>query len=209
MLVYVATTNEGKLRELRELTAGSDLHLMVDELYTAAPEGDLSYAENAAIKARALRVSLLERGIQAAVIADDSGLEVSALDGRPGVLSARYGGDFSWEERRGFLLGELAQAADRTARFVCVLHFIDEQGNELISHAHVDGEITTEDRGERGFSYDPIFYYPPLERTFAELRIREKNAVSHRAIAVGKLLVSLGSNVDQDEDERETEQVRA
>lgn len=203
MLVYVATTNQGKLHELRELTAGSEMHLIVDETYEAPAEGDTSYAENAAIKARSLRTSLLARGIQAAVIADDSGLEVSAISGRPGVLSARYGGELSWEARRQFLLDELSESADRDARFICVLHFIDERGHELVAHAHVDGLITTEDRGERGFSYDPIFFYPPMDRTFAELRIREKNAISHRAIAIGKLLVSLGSNADADEIDHE------
>ena len=147
MLVYVATTNQGKLLELRELTAGSSLHLMVDDSYVAATEGESSYAENAAIKAHALRNSLLERGITAAVIADDSGLEIDALDGRPGVLSARYGGDLTWEERRRYILGEMADQANRKARFVCVLHFIDELNNEIVSHAYVDGEITMEERG--------------------------------------------------------------
>ncbi len=196
MLVYVATTNQGKLHELRELTAGSELHLLVDDEYEAVTEGETSYAENAALKARALRSSLLARGIRAAVIADDSGLEVAALQGNPGVLSARYGGELTWEARRRYLLEQIAGQSDRKARFVCVLHFIDELGEEIVSHAHVEGEITTEDRGEGGFSYDPIFFYAPLDRTFAELRIREKNAVSHRAIAVGKLLVALGSSAD-------------
>jgi len=209
MLVYVATTNQGKLRELRELTAGSDLHLLVDESYTAAPEGDASYTENAAAKAHALRDSLLARGIRAAVLADDSGLEVTALDGRPGVLSARYGGDLSWEARRELLLSELSEKADRSARFVCVLHFIDELGEELVAEAFVDGEITKENRGEQGFSYDPIFFYPPLDQTFAELRIREKNAVSHRAIAVSKLLIALNGSADEDETEREIAKTRA
>ncbi len=199
MLVYVATTNPGKLHELRELTAGSDLHLMVDETYEAAPEGDTSYADNAAAKARSLRASLLARGIHAAVLADDSGLEVAALNGQPGVLSARYGGEqLSWAERRALLVGELSTATDRSARFVCVLHFIDEHGAEFVAHASVEGSITLEDRGEQGFSYDPIFWYPPLQRSFAELRIREKNAVSHRAIAMSKLLISLGDSEERE-----------
>jgi XTP/dITP diphosphohydrolase len=209
MLVYVATTNEGKLRELRELTAGSGLHLLIDEEYVAAAEGDTSYVENAAIKARALRESLVARGIHAAVLADDSGLEVHALQGRPGVLSARYGGDLTWEARRKMLIEEIGNAQDRAARFVCVLHFIDERGEEIVSEAFVDGEITKENHGEQGFSFDPIFHYPPLGKTFAELRLREKNAVSHRAIAVSKLLIALNAVSDEHEMGRETANPKA
>jgi len=188
MLVYVATTNQCKLRELQELTAGSGLDLIVDEAYRAAPEDGATYAENAAAKARALRDSLSERGIRAAVLADDSGLEVAALEGAPGLLSARYGGELSWEARRRLLLKELGDADDRSARFRCVLHLIDEQGAEFVAEALVEGQIAKEERGGRGFSYDPIFFYPPLGRTFAELTHQEKNAISHRAFAVREIL---------------------
>ena len=192
MQVYVATTNQGKLRELRELTKGSGLELLIDETYAAVPENGATYGENAAAKARALRDSLTESGIRAAVLADDSGLEVAALQGRPGLLSARYGGDRSWEARRRLLLEEVGDTDDRAARFLCVLHFIDDRGGESVSEAFVEGEITKEERGERGFSYDPIFLYPPLARTFAELTPGEKNAISHRAVAVSKLLAAIG-----------------
>ena len=93
---------------------------------------------------------------------------------------------------------------DRRARFVCALHFIDEHGSELAVRGEVDGEISLEDRGDGGFSYDPIFIYPPLGKTFAEMRVREKNAVSHRARAVGSLLRQL-----DDREEREIEIVGA
>ena len=205
MLVYVATTNQGKLLELRELTAGSDVHFIIDDLYEATPEGEHSYAENAASKARTLRKSLEDRGIRAAVVADDSGLEVNALgaDG-PVSLSGRYGGDLSWSDRRAALLKELDGVTDRAARFVCHLHYIDELGDEHVVNAEVNGELTLEERGERGFSYDPIFFYPPLERTFGELRVREKNGVSHRARAVAQLLAHIDDSEDQETGQRET-----
>jgi XTP/dITP diphosphohydrolase len=189
VIVYVATTNPGKLRELRELTAGSYLHLISDDLYEEVDEDEQSYAENAALKARSYRRILLEHGVQACVIADDSGLEVHALQNRPGILSARYGGQVSWEERRQMLLAELAPHEDRTARFVCALHFIDEHGHEISVSGTVDGLISEADQGERG--------YPPLGKTFAELRIREKNAISHRARAVGDLLHMLSDSEEE------------
>jgi XTP/dITP diphosphohydrolase len=191
MLVYVATTNQGKLRELRELTADSGLELLLDEAYVAVPEDHPSYVENAATKARALHDSLSARGIRAAVLADDSGLEIAALQGRPGIHSARYGGERSWEARRRLLLEEIGDGVDRAARFICALHFIEDRGKERVVTAFVEGEITKEERGERGFSYDPIFLYPPLGRTFAELTPHEKNTISHRGRAVSKLLTAL------------------
>jgi XTP/dITP diphosphohydrolase len=131
------------------------------------------------------------------VLADDSGLEVLALGGRPGVLTAYYGGPgLTWSDRRRALLGELAacgDGVDRRARFVCALHFIDATGRELATTGTVDGEIAHEERGELGFSFDPIFYYPPAGRTFAELTAAEKNRVSHRAAAAAALLSTLRS----------------
>jgi XTP/dITP diphosphohydrolase len=124
-------------------------------------------------------------------MADDSGLEVYALDHRPGVLTAYYGGvDLPWSERRRKLIAELAAAGtgDRRARFVCALHFIDERGREFATMATVDGEIATEERGELGFSFDAIFAYPPLGKTFGELSAQEKNRVSHRALAAAGLI---------------------
>ena len=126
------------------------------------------------------------------MLADDSGLEVLALGGRPGVLTAYYGGaDLPWSERRRKLLEELARhggGADRRARFVCALHFIEAGGRELTALGTVDGEIAPAERGELGFSFDPVFFYPPAGRTFAELSADEKNRVSHRAVAAAALL---------------------
>jgi XTP/dITP diphosphohydrolase len=191
--VYVATTNQGKLRELQALFAPAGWRLLPFADYEDPDEGEVSYAENAALKARALAVQLRRAGITAAALGDDSGLEVSALAGRPGVLSARYGGTHaSWAERRGMLLAELAATSsrDRSARFVCALHLVEGDGREFGVEADVAGVLAFTESGAQGFSYDPIFEYPPAQRTFAELSEAEKNAVSHRGRAVAALLAA-------------------
>jgi XTP/dITP diphosphohydrolase len=194
MTVYVATKNAGKLRELESLFADAPFELATFEGYQDPPEGDTSYADNAALKAHALRAQLLRAGRAGHVLADDSGLEVYALDRRPGVLTAYYGGaDLPWAERRRNLLEELrrAEPADRRARFVCALHFIESAGRELASLGTVEGEIAGEDRGDQGFSFDPVFFYPPFGLTFAELDAEQKDRVSHRAVAVAGLLAAV------------------
>ncbi len=202
-VVYVATSNAGKLREMEVLFVAAPFTLARYADYVSPVEGDASYAENAALKARALHAQLRAAGVPAYVLADDSGLEVAALDGRPGVLSAEYGGsDVPWSERRTRLLAELAGVPlgeARRARFVCALHLIDDTGRELATHGAVEGEIAAEERGESGFSFDPIFLYPPLGRTFAELTAREKNQVSHRAVAASSLRAILRNEEPPDD----------
>jgi len=194
--VYVATTNPGKLREMEQLFAVAPFTLATYDGYLAPIEGDISYAENAALKARTLHQQLERSGLPGNVLADDSGLEVAALDRRPGVLTAFYGGaELPWDRRRAHLLEELAAAPDgnidRRARFVCALHFVDLHGREFASLATVEGEIADRERGARGFSFDPVFVYPPLGRTFAELSAEEKNRVSHRASAAAGLIAAI------------------
>jgi XTP/dITP diphosphohydrolase len=192
--VYLATKNAGKRDEFQALLAGTGIELLEFPGYRDVVEGESDYAENAALKARALREQLLSAGIEAAVLADDSGLEIDALDGRPGVITAYYGGaTLSWAQRRKFVLDELALQLhpDRSARFVCYLHYIDEDGAETAVNASVDGTIAARDRGERGFGFDPIFVYPAAQKSFAELSATEKNAVSHRRRAVSTLLHEL------------------
>jgi XTP/dITP diphosphohydrolase len=124
------------------------------------------------------------------VLADDSGLEVRALDGRPGIATAYYGGPgLTWHERRLWVLTELAAtgSTDRSARFVCYLHFIAADGREQRAQGFVEGTIAEEERGEQGFSFDPIFFYPPLGKTFAEIDADAKNHVSHRTRALAEL----------------------
>lgn len=193
METYLATTNPGKLAEITAMFAGSALNLRSYDGYAAPEEGETSYVDNALIKARALRAQLrLAGNASAAVLADDSGIEIAAFGGAPGVLSARYGGeDAPWPQRRAHLLRELGDADDRAARFVCVMAFIDPDGREIVVKGEVDGEIAREERGDGGFGYDPLFYYPPVGRTFAQIDAAEKNRLSHRGRAAHALIAAL------------------
>ena len=198
MKTYVATSNSGKLQELHAIFAGSTLELVTFPGYVAVPEGDSSYTENALRKARGLQQQLHDAEIAAWVLADDSGLEVAALDGRPGVLSARYAGeDASWAERRARLLDELRglPASARGARFVSHVALVHADGSELVATGVVDGSIATEELGAGGFGYDPVFLYPPTGATFAQMSEEAKNRCSHRRLAADHLLDLLDKHV--------------
>jgi XTP/dITP diphosphohydrolase len=195
---FVATKNEGKLAEMRAIFAGSSLELETYPQYADVVEGDRSYRENAMLKARALHAQLRAAGIAGAVLADDSGLEVDALQRRPGVLSARYGGEgASWPQRRALLLEELRGIPEtaRNARFVCAMALIVGDGVEIEVQATVDGAIAASEQGRFGFGYDPIFLYPPADVTFAQLDDAQKNRISHRRRAADALLARLAARV--------------
>ncbi len=194
MKTFVATKNLGKLGELREIFAGTELDLDTYPLYAEPAEGETSYVENAAIKANALRKQLQQAGVDGAVLSDDSGLEVAALDGRPGVLSSRYQGpDATWPARREALLEELKYVSPdkRAAKFCCAILLIVSDGGEVKGYGEVRGTIAGEEHGKFGFGYDPIFFYPPAGKTFAELDHEAKNRVSHRGRAASALLSAL------------------
>lgn len=194
MKTFVATKNLGKLEELRNIFRGTEIEIDTFPLYAEPVEGETSYADNAALKAHALREQLQQAAIRGAVIADDSGLEVLALGGRPGVLSSRYlGPGATWPARREALLEELKDVPSdkRGAKFCCAIIFISDSGAELTAYGEVAGSIATEDHGKFGFGYDPIFFYPPAGKTFAELDEAEKNRVSHRGLAAEALLSQL------------------
>ncbi|MBI4587905.1 MAG: RdgB/HAM1 family non-canonical purine NTP pyrophosphatase [Candidatus Rokubacteria bacterium] len=182
--LVIATLNPDKAGELAALLG--DLPLEVVGLATIPgaalpPEGDESYAANALAKARAAA-----RASNSLALADDSGLEVDALGGRPGVRSARYGGSgLSDADRCAALIAELkGMPSERwTARFRCVVALVSPDGREEVVEGVVEGIITEAVRGTGGFGYDPVFFYPPLGRTFAELDPAAKNRVSHRARA--------------------------
>jgi XTP/dITP diphosphohydrolase len=195
MLAYVATKNAGKRAELEAIVAASGIELATFSAYADVAEGEESYLDNARLKAHALRRQLLATGIKAAVLADDSGLEVEALAGRPGVLSARYAGfEATWEERRRRLLEELrdVESGRRGARFVCALVLLARDGTEFEGIGAVNGTIAREPGGEHGFGYDPIFYYPPLGCTFAQMSPQQKNDISHRNRAAQALRKAMG-----------------
>lgn len=194
MLWYAATKNAGKLRELRQIFAPYAIEISAWNGYADPEETSDTYSGNALIKARALFEQLGAAGVRAPVLADDSGLEIAALGGRPGVYSARYGGEnATWAQRRASLLREVTASgsSDRAARFVCVLCYIDEAGRELFAEGFAEGELSRDERGKLGFSYDPIFYEPSEHATFAELSEARKNARSHRAKAATALMSTL------------------
>ena len=192
---FVATKNLGKLEELKAIFAGSELELDTFPLYAEAPEDQDSYAGNAQSKARTLHKQLRDAAVHGAVLADDSGIEVAALEGRPGIMSARYGGkDAMWPARREKLLAELTgvpSPQERAAKFCCAMMLVMENGEEIAGYGEVEGTITLSEFGRFGFGYDPIFWYPPASMTFAELTEEEKNRISHRARAAAALLQAL------------------
>jgi XTP/dITP diphosphohydrolase len=196
--LLLASSNPGKLREYRALAASGLAGLAVEldllpgfDQLAKFDESAPTFAENAAGKA--LHYSQFA---QQAVFADDSGLVVPALSGAPGVHSARYAGPHASDaERVSKLLQELRarDCADRRARFVCVIA-LAERGHVLgVFSAAAEGEILGEPRGEGGFGYDPVFYFPPLNKTFAEITREEKNLHSHRGKAFRKLQEFLAS----------------
>ncbi len=190
MKTYVATKNMDKLRELRALFGGSELDLATYPSYIEVEETAADYTGNALLKACGLSAQLREQREIAAVLADDSGIEVDALDGRPGVLSARYGGDISWPVRLQRLLNEVDGVTNeqRGARFVCAMALVQPDGQALQSEGEVRGILARSPIGTNGFGYDPIFYYPPLQKTFGQISEEKKNRLSHRYHAAEALL---------------------
>jgi len=192
MKLLIATTNLGKIREIEEIlnfaTAGSvDLEIIgFDEVKNISPpeETGATYEENALIKARHY---YSESGVPS--VADDSGLEVDALGGRPGVFSARYAGSQATDgDRIAKLLEELRSvpASQRTARFACAAAFVGPMG-EKVFNGYASGSILESPSGVAGFGYDPVFWYGPLQKTFAEMPQSEKSRISHRGIAFAKM----------------------
>jgi XTP/dITP diphosphohydrolase len=193
--VVFATGNRGKVREIAELLGGRlDLVPQTDLAVPSIEETGDSFAANALLKARhAAAVT----GLPA--LADDSGLEVDALGGAPGVYSARYAGDQATDEDNvAHLLAELAGVAPtaRTARFRCVLALVRsaDDAAPLVAEAAWEGSITAAPRGTGGFGYDPVFEVPGLGRTSAELAPADKNSRSHRGLAARRLRALLDAS---------------
>jgi XTP/dITP diphosphohydrolase len=192
----VASSNEGKLREYRALAvfAGASLDLVLIPNFGALPKFDeaaKTFAENAAGKA--IHYSRLSEGL---VIADDSGLVVPSLGGAPGVHSARYAGPGATDaDRISKLLGAMRgkKNTERRAQFVCVVALADRGELRGVFSASAEGELLDSPRGEGGFGYDPIFFFPILGKTFAEISREEKNQYSHRGKAFRKALDFLAS----------------
>lgn len=188
MELFLATRNEGKIREIRELLQGCKISLASLRDYPDAPgvvENGEAYRDNALKKAR-----FFAKWTGKLTLADDSGLEVDYLKGRPGVFSARYAGDGGDDrENNRRLLRELKglPPQKRGAVFKCVMALVAPWGDEEVVEGECRGRIGLEERGKRGFGYDPIFVIPRYGKTVAELTIAEKNRLSHRGKALRKL----------------------
>ncbi len=186
--LVLATTNRGKLREIAQLLAGVpvELQTLADFPDVTPPEEDgRTFAENARLKAL-----FYARHTGELTVAEDSGLEIDALDGAPGTLSARYGGPASTYPEKFALIYDALQArkaATSAARFVCALALVKDGQVLFETSGTVEGKIAPEPRGTGGFGYDPIFYHPLFGCTLAEASAAQKSAISHRGEAFRKL----------------------
>lgn len=190
MPLYLATSNPGKVREF--LKAGLDVELLPGLREITAPEETgTTFEANAELKA-----VYYSRHTDGVVLAEDSGLEVDALHGAPGVYSARYAGTGDDNDNNRHLLAQLAGKPSRTGRYVAVIALA--QAGEVLAtfRGTVEGEILESPRGDGGFGYDPLFYYPPFGKTFAESTLEEKASVSHRGAAIRLLSAWLASRAD-------------
>lgn len=191
--LLIATSNVHKVKEFDEMLAPLGYQVVslldIDQKVDIVEDGT-TFEANALIKARALHQAL-----GCAVMSDDSGLAVDAMDGAPGVYSARFmGEDTDYKVKNQFIIDTI-QNKPRGAHFVCVIAYVNEKGEEHTFKGVVDGQIHTEILGEHGFGYDPIFYYEPYQTTLANVSEEMKNAVSHRSRALAQLVVFLKEEV--------------
>jgi XTP/dITP diphosphohydrolase len=189
--LILASRNRHKVRELAQILPGVGLRPLPEQVGMPPEDGD-TFVANALLKARAA-----QRATGESAIADDSGLEVDGLDGRPGVRSARYAGEAATdEENLELVLRNLsASGGPAGARYVCAIALVDREGREYVFEGTCEGELTPEPRGSGGFGYDPAFVPvdtgPEDERTMAELSDSEKHAISHRGRAARELAAFL------------------
>ncbi|BEP29860.1 XTP/dITP diphosphatase [Helicovermis profundi] len=197
--IILASGNEHKLKEIFEITKEFNIELI--SMYDAGfGEKDIvedghTFEENSLIKAKTVMEKL---GVS--TLSDDSGLMVDYLEGAPGIHSARYSGkDRDYDANNKKLLKELENVPieKRTARFVSVITLLMTDGRKLVVRGEVEGLIGFNEKGSNGFGYDPLFYIPKLDKTFAELTSEEKNVISHRANALIKLKNELGKFLNQ------------
>jgi len=186
IILVLASRNKGKTTEIQDLL--KDFPITIKNLYDFGPiphieETGTTFDENAYLKA-----SFTARMLGLPSMADDSGICVDALNGAPGVYSARYAGEDATDEQRcNKLLEDLKSESNRNAAFECVVSIAVPPGPALTYEGRCDGLIADQPSGSNGFGYDPIFYYPPLNKTFAELSREEKGLVSHRGIALKEI----------------------
>ncbi|MBR1691278.1 MAG: XTP/dITP diphosphatase [Lachnospiraceae bacterium] len=201
--IIFATTNAGKVREVEEIIAHSDLRIISLKeagIVADVEENGTTFEENAQIKARAIRELIAEKPEyrDAVVLADDSGLVIDYLGGEPGIYSARYlGEDTPYDYKNKVILQRLEGVSDeqRSARFVCAMAAALPDGELLSVTGVMEGRIAHEIKGENGFGYDPIFYMPEFGMTSAQLDPEQKNAVSHRGKALRLMKERLDENI--------------
>ncbi|MBD3403963.1 XTP/dITP diphosphatase [candidate division GN15 bacterium] len=203
MQLVLATNNKDKIREIKEVLEDLPVTIYTRDDFTDFPdpeENGRTLEENAIIKARAIR-----EFCDMPALADDSGLEVDALDGAPGVYSSRFAGEgCTYDDNNRKLLYELKGVPEkkRTARFRCVIAIAWADGSVETVEGRADGLIAEQTAGRQGFGYDPVFYYPPSKKRFSEMTLDEKNEVSHRGLALEKarelLLERLNENLPDD-----------
>ena len=201
MTLVIATTNPGKADEIRDMLKGFPVNIKSLAEFGPIPavEEDGETFDDNAYKKAAFTSKIL--GLPA--LADDSGLVVGALDGAPGVFSARYAGENATDvQRYTKLLNEMEGRTNRQAAFECVISIAVPSGPALTYEARCEGLIAEAPSGDYGFGYDPVFYYPPLNKTFAQLSREEKSRVSHRGKAMqefreefDKVLIWIGQNM--------------
>ena len=184
--LVIATTNPGKAEEIRDMLKGYPVNVKSLADFGPIPpveEDGETFDDNAYKKA-----SFVSKILGLPALADDSGLLVDALDGAPGVLSARYAGENATDEQRYTkLLNEMKGKSNRAAAFECVISIAVPTGPALTYEARCEGLIAEAPSGAGGFGYDPVFYYPPLRKTFAQLTRKEKSRISHRGKALQEL----------------------
>lgn len=185
--IMIATSNAHKVEEFKQMLKplGYQVKSLLDlEEQIDIEENGATFEENALIKARAIHEKL-----HIEVVADDSGLMVNAMNGEPGIHSARFmGRDTSYDIKNAYIIEQCAGKMDRGCQFVCAIAYISANGEEQVFRGVVEGEVATQIKGEKGFGYDPIFFYPPYNTTLANVSEEKKNAVSHRGRALQMLL---------------------
>lgn len=185
MQLVLATNNRDKIREIKHLLEDLPVTILTADDFLDFPDPEetgTTLAENAILKAREIA-----QFTGLAALADDSGLEVDALGGAPGVYSSRYAGEnVTYKDNYTKLLRDLAGVPEpnRTARFRCVMAIVWEDGSSESVEGIAEGSITTTVLGDQGFGYDPVFFFPPLNKRFSEMTLEEKNHVSHRGKAL-------------------------
>lgn len=193
MKVVLASNNQNKLREMKAILSPLGWEILSQKeagVHVEPEENGATFEENSFIKAQAVMEAT---GLPA--IADDSGVAVDALNGEPGVYSARYGGDACGDDKaRNRLLVKNMDAVPegkRTGRFVSVITMVSPDGSKVVARGELEGEILREEKGDGGFGYDPLFYIPAEGCTMAELTAERKNEISHRAVALQKFVAQL------------------